>query len=73
MEGAVGLRDGAGTLVDSIGYGTVDPSSAFIEGTPAIAPTSSSSAARVPDGVDTNDNGADFKLLSPPSPGAANP
>jgi len=71
--GAVGLRDGTGALVDSLGYGTVDPSSAFIRGSAAGAPTSTSSLGRTPDGSDSGDNNADFKLLSPPSPGAANP
>lgn len=68
--GGLALRRGAGgPIVDSLGYGTA--SNAFVEGTAALAPTSGMSCARVPDGVDTNDNRADFAIRTP-SPGQPN-
>jgi len=74
-DGSVGLRDGSGALVDSVGYGTVDPSNAFIRGSAATAPpvtSSGGSIGRRPDGSDTEDNSVDFKISSAISPGAAN-
>lgn len=74
-EGAVGLRDAGGTLRDSIGYGTVDPANTFLRGTAAPAPpvvAGGGSIGRRPDGADSNDNGADFKVSSATSPGSAN-
>jgi hypothetical protein len=72
--GAVGLRDGGGGLVDSVGYGTA--SNAFVETAPAPAPPSvdapGASIARVPDGHDTDDNSRDFQVIQPPTPKAAN-
>ena len=74
-EGAIGLRDAAGNLVDSVGYGTVDPASTFIRGTAAAAPpvtATGSSIGRRPDGIDTANNSVDFKISTATSPGAAN-
>jgi hypothetical protein len=74
-EGAIGLRDGSGNLMDSVGYGTVDPTSAFIRGTAAAAPpvtAAGGSIGRQPDGTDTGNNSVDFKISSAISPGAAN-
>jgi hypothetical protein len=72
--GGVGLRDAAGKLTDSIGYGTV--TNAFVETSPAPAPPATappgSSVIRRPDGKDTNDNGADFAVTASPTPGAPN-
>jgi Lamin Tail Domain/Collagen triple helix repeat (20 copies) len=72
--GGVGLRDTAGNLVDSVGWGTA--TNAFVEGTVAAAPptteASGTSTGRVPDGDDTNDNAADFTLDGSPTPKAAN-
>ena len=72
--GGVGLRDAAGNLVDSVGWGTA--TNAFVEGTVAAAPPTTeapgTSTGRVPDGHDTNDNGADFTLDDSPTPKAAN-
>jgi hypothetical protein len=71
--GGVGLRSAAGTLVDSLGWGTA--ANAFVEGHAAPAPTATvppgSSASRVPDGHDTDDNSADF-VVQAATPGAAN-
>jgi len=72
--GGVALRDGSGTVVDSVGYGTA--TNAFVEGSPVPAPPVSappgSSAVRLPDGHDTNDNAADFTVTVSPSPRAPN-
>jgi hypothetical protein len=68
--GAVGLRDGAGALVDSLGYGTA--TNALVETTAASAPAAGQSTGRHPDGQDTNDNAADFTIGVAPTPRAAN-
>jgi lamin tail-like protein/collagen triple helix repeat protein len=72
--GGVGLRNAAGTLVDSVGYGTA--TNTLVETRPAPAPPTTaapgSSDIRLPDGTDTNDNGADFTITAAPTPGAPN-
>jgi Lamin Tail Domain len=72
--GGIGLRDPAGTLVDSVGYGTA--ANALVEGNPAPAPSVTappgSSGVRLPDGRDTDDNAADFAVTSVPTPGGPN-
>jgi hypothetical protein len=72
--GGVGLRNAAGTLVDSVGWGTA--TNAFVEGTVAAAPPTTdapgTSIGRAPDGDDTNDNAADFVLDDSPTPKAGN-
>jgi hypothetical protein len=72
--GGVGVRDGSGKLVDSVGYGTA--TNAFVETRPAPAPPATavpgSSDIRVPDGRDTDDNSADFRVTAAPTPGAPN-
>ena len=72
--GGVALRDSAGAIVDSVGYG--DAVNAFVEGHPASAPpataTPGNSAIRLPDGHDTNDNAADFSVSASPTPGSSN-
>ena len=72
--GGVALRDSAGAIVDSVGYG--EAVNAFVEGHPASAPpataTPGSSAIRLPDGHDTNDNAADFSVSASPTPGSSN-
>jgi hypothetical protein len=72
--GGIGLRDIAGKLVDSVGYGTA--SNIFVETGPAPAPPPTappgSSDIRHPDGTDTDDNGADFTVSATPTPGAPN-
>jgi hypothetical protein len=72
--GGVAVRDTTGTILDSVGYG--DATNAFVEAHPATAPPATaapgSSAGRIPDGHDTNDNAADFSVSATPSPGAAN-
>jgi hypothetical protein len=72
--GGVGLRDATGKLVDSAGYGTA--TNAFVETRAATAPPSTappgSSAIRLPDGHDTDDNSADFAVTAAPTPGGPN-
>jgi hypothetical protein len=69
--GGLALRGPEGDVVDSMGWGTA--TNAFVEGEPAPAPQAGQSIARVPDGHDTDDNSADFKIKSAATtPGAAN-
>jgi hypothetical protein len=72
--GGIGVRDATGKLLDSVGYGTA--TNALVETRPATAPPATaapgSSDIRLPDGTDTNDNGADFAVTAAPTPGAAN-
>jgi Lamin Tail Domain/Collagen triple helix repeat (20 copies) len=72
--GGVGLRNADGALVDSVGYGTA--TNAFVEGSAAAAPATTdapgTSAARLPNGHDTNSNSADFGAATPPTPKASN-
>jgi uncharacterized protein len=72
--GAVGIRDGGGALVDSVGWGTA--TNVLVEGTVAPAPPTTaspgSSIARHPDGHATNDNGADFSVETTATPRATN-
>ena len=72
--GGIGLRDAGGKVVDSVGYGTA--TNAFVETHAASAPPPTaapgSSDIRLPDGADTDDNGADFAVTAAPTPGAPN-
>jgi hypothetical protein len=72
--GAVALRDATAALIDSVGWGTA--TNALVEGTPVAAPATTSapgtSAARSPDGDDTNNNAADFVIDDSPTPKASN-
>jgi hypothetical protein len=72
--GGIGVRAADGTLLDSVGYGSA--TNDFVEGQPVPAPPTTdapgSSAARIPNGHDTDDNSADFGVATPPTPGAQN-
>jgi hypothetical protein len=72
--GGIGLRDPGGKLVDAVGYGTA--TNAFVETRAAPAPpvtaVPGSSDIRLPDGADSDDNGADFTVTAAPTPGAPN-
>jgi hypothetical protein len=72
--GGVALRDASSAIVDSVGYG--EAVNAFVEAHPATAPPATaapgSSAIRLPDGHDTNDNAPDFSVSSSPTPGGTN-
>jgi hypothetical protein len=73
--GGIGLRDTAGALVDSVGYGD-GTANALVEGSPTAAPpitdTPGSSAGRNRASGDTNNNAADFSATGAPTPGASN-
>jgi Lamin Tail Domain len=73
-NGAVGLRDASGALVDSVAYGTA--SGGFAEGAAAPAPpvvaSPGNSIQRLPNGADSGDNGHDFRVSTAATPGAAN-
>lgn len=69
--GAVALRVVGGSVLDAIGWG--DATNPFVEGTVAPAPPAGSSVERRPggsggNGIDTNDNAADWVLTVVPSP-----
>lgn len=59
-----------GCLLDLVGYGEALPPSLY-EGIPAVDVEAGYSLARMPDGRDTDVNGADF-TVSAPSPGVQN-
>jgi uncharacterized protein YdeI (BOF family) len=70
-SGALALRVVGGTVIDAIGWG--DAVNPFVEGTAAAAPPAGSSAERRPggaagNGVDTNQNDADWFTQANPSP-----
>ncbi|MCC6899508.1 MAG: lamin tail domain-containing protein [Polyangiaceae bacterium] len=68
--GGVAVFDGT-TKKDGVAWGTAAPTHPFLETTAIAAPSSSQSAARSPNGKDTNVNATDFKLGAR-SPGASN-
>jgi hypothetical protein len=74
-SGAVGIRDAAGTLVDSVAYGTV-PGVTFTETAaaplPPVVASPGASIERLPNGADSDDNSHDFQAASASTPGAAN-
>jgi len=69
--GAVALRLVGGAAIDAVGWG--DATNTFVEGSPVAAPAAGSSIERNPggsagNGIDTNDNAADFGVANPPTP-----
>ena len=71
--GAIVVRPVGGTAIDAVGWG--DATSAFVEGTVAPAPSAGSSLERLPggpggNGIDTNQNVADWLLNPAPVPQA---
>ncbi len=69
--GAIVLRPIGGTPIDAVGWG--DAVNGFVEGTAASAPAAGRSIERRPggsggNGVDTNDNAADFAVNPTPIP-----
>jgi len=70
--GAVGVRNAAGTLLDSVAYQTLTAPNNFTETAPAPNPLANQSIERLPNGTDTNNNSADFKVAMTPTPKAAN-
>jgi hypothetical protein len=73
--GGVAIIDNNNVIVDSVAYGNVVSSHSFLEGTHAPLPSQTMQpgtvTARSPNGTDTDDNGADFKVQAP-TPKAAN-
>lgn len=67
--GGLALERG-GEAIDQVGWGEAD--NGFVDVAAAPAPGMDESIARIPDGADSNDNFADFRV-SAPSPGAVNP
>jgi uncharacterized protein len=75
-RGQVALLDDQGKVIDGVAYGTQVMTDAgagtYAEKTPAQAPLASASIARKSDGLDTDDNAADFARASPHTAGASN-
>jgi lamin tail-like protein len=74
LGGGLAVRDPAGRILDSLGWGTA--TNAFVVGSPAPAPRDRAapgrSVARSPDGSSHGDNAGDFAVTDQPTPGAAN-
>lgn len=70
--GGVGLKTDSGQLVDGIAWGTATKTHPFVEGSVCGTIPPSQSAARIPDGKDTDNNASDFTTPSTRSPGAPN-
>ena len=69
---SIELRDGDGWVLDAVGYGNFGAGDVFAgEGTAAPDAPAGSSLARLFANVDTDDNAADFEVLSVPTPGRA--
>ncbi len=72
--GGVALRRADGVVADSVGWGTA--TNLFVETRACAAPMTTAapgtSMARTPDGTDTNNNMADFRADTTPTPRAAN-
>jgi len=72
--GSIGIRSAEGNLLDAVAYGSA--ANGLGEGQPAPAPpltaTPGSSAVRLPDGADTDDNAIDFTISATPTPRGPN-
>jgi hypothetical protein len=72
--GGLAVRDPAGAIVDSMGWGSA--TNAFVVASPAPAPLDKAepgrSVVRNPDGHVTVSSAADFLITTMPTPGAAN-
>jgi hypothetical protein len=66
-SGQIGLFNGLGQLVDGLAYGVIS-NNLVGEGSPSSVPPSDQSLIRTPDGSDTDDNAADFKISVVPDP-----
>ena len=67
------LFDASDTRVDSMAWGTASTKNPCIEGTKLGAIGTDVSAARTPNGQDTDNNADDFKIDAVRTPGKANP
>lgn len=70
-SGQIGLLDDADKKVDGVGYGTLTGGT-YREGTSAPSPPANGTIGRKADGVDTDNNSADWKTMTTGTPGAAN-
>lgn len=76
--GQVALVDYEGTIIDAVGYGKVTDAGAikdagpFTEKKPVPITSDTMSVGRKKDGIDTDDNSADFKSFTQPSPRVSN-
>lgn len=65
--GGLAIRGPGGSVIDSVGYGSA--SNAFVEGSPAPAPSADNGLARKTNGcADSDNNLEDFGLVSPSAP-----
>ncbi len=67
-DGQIALLDGTGKKIDSVGFSA----GSYAEKAAAPAAPSGGSAARTPNGTDTDDNSKDFKAATTATPGASN-
>lgn len=70
--GAVGVRNAAGAVIDSVSYDALTTTNIFTESFPAPNPPPTSSIVRAPDGTDTDNNSRDLTTSLLASPGASN-
>jgi hypothetical protein len=59
-------------LIDSVAYDALTTANDFTEAAPAPNPPVGQSIARTPNGADHDDNGADFRIATAPTPRAVN-
>ncbi len=69
-DGQIALQDDTGKTIDAVGFGSA--TGVFVEKSPAPAAPNNGSVGRKADGIDSDNNAADFKVLPSPSPGARN-
>jgi hypothetical protein len=74
--GGVAIVDKNNYIVDSVAYGPVVASHNYLEGNaaplPPVTAQPGTAIARIPDGIDTDDNQTDFQLTTKVTPKAAN-
>jgi hypothetical protein len=61
--GGLALRQGTGTIIDSVGYGNA--TNIFVQGSPTAAPPVGKSSSRSPRCKSTGNNSADFSWTNP--------
>jgi hypothetical protein len=70
--GGVGLSGPDDLIYDSIAWGTATSGNPFVEGAPAGSIAVGKSAARLPNGADSDRNDLDFSTTASRTPGAKN-
>jgi hypothetical protein len=71
VGGLFTLRNPAGAILDAVGFGSGANTFFACSGAPAIG-SAIGAIARHPNGANTNNNQADFRFTTAPTPGAAN-